>query len=1227
GSHVYPIAQLVRDSLELDLSSIRLREFLRESAALIQRGSFQQYQPAPLRLVPAPKTAAWTVENGWKPKDGDESVRLRPLAHMAVQDQALATAVLICLANHVETAQGNPELKIEKKTRKKVVSYGHRLVSTWDNDDARFRWGSAQLYRQYYVDYQTFVQRPERVREELIPSGKSWAIAQADLSQFYDRVKRKLLLEKIIGLVQDSETGRVDRQFFNAAERIFDWRWHAESVDQAVQGGCPERDGLPQGLAASGFFANVYLLAFDEALIQLFDKRPQGRSWRIIDYRRYVDDMRFVIQLGSTSPQKFQAEFEAFLVSLLDTHAPGLKLNADKTVVKYSHSHPSHAPLADAMQAVQTEISGPMDVETARQALEMLDGLLATSGQRRQRLEPKGTGQDEALMRTFSVEPDVRTETLERFVAHRWRHVFRSLRVMADADGLPDSSLNVGRMLLDRRAETFATELMRRWIDDPSNVRLLRVAMDIFPSPKHLELVLKLLEAHLEHPNHTKARAVCEYVGAELLRAGATETGFVRDEDELPSDSDVDGYRQLLTGFAERRLAAESQPWFMQQQALLFLAVVQASTEIDVPEDDPNCLYSAVHSLIRGEWPADLATDQLAIDRAMPLLIVNYRLTGDTDTCVKLLSQLLSQLSVAVAEQLLIGILTEDGTLFDALWTQLPTRDLDFWKQHLGTLGYFPDRPTDSWKPTEGSTAYHRLLAIISTLSNPFQQETAALRLCDSLARQWGTPKHREERGEGVLAPARIEVKCVSWKRLADPTQSLRADEFDVRIISDSEKHDERYDVPAWCDEKHRWKVEIGQVLRAAVLGQTDYSKNFYVPRVIDGIRKYQGIRSSWFKRKHGLYNERRALGSRFLPISPWFSELLFRLLRWPGTQSPHRLVELPNRFRASALLKIVNERLSILGQQYCRASEMPSYTFPAELLLNPSSNGQLKVAVVQSVIPHKNDLTMADRELNEPSYRRRHRRHLSSMLRVLKKILEVREGYKQQREHVDLVVFPELSVHVDDIPILIRFADTAKLMVFCGLVFHASPDDPNDLINSGLWILPVRSRLGRAIYLIEQGKQNLTPGEETLGITPYRPCQWIIEGQRGNETPWRITSAICYDATDLRLATDMRNQSDAFIVSALNQDIATFDTMVAALHYHMYQHVILVNTGEFGGTNAQAPYRVPWKKLLVHHHGIDEALVSVFDIDILHFRGRPHDSKEVEDAVARKFPPACVDR
>ena len=211
--------------------------------------------------------------------------------------------------------------------------------------------------------------------------------------------------------------------------------------------------------------------------------------------------------------------------------------------------------------------------------------------------------------------------------------------------------------------------------------------------------------------------------------------------------------------------------------------------------------------------------------------------------------------------------------------------------------------------------------------------------------------------------------------------------------------------------------------------------------------------------------------------------------------------------------------------------------------------------------------LRESDPQLDAPAFRRKHRRHLSAMLRLLMKTLDVRNGYREEPERVDLVVFPELSVHPGDIQLLERFADSAKCMVFCGLVFHRTPRQPDKLINSGMWILPVRTDEGRSMQFVEQGKRNLTQHEKRLGILPYRPCQWLIEAQSVSGKPWRLSAAICYDATDLSLAADLRNVSDAFIVAALNRDIGTFDAMVSALHYHMFQHIVLVNCAEYGGS------------------------------------------------------------
>jgi hypothetical protein len=52
------------------------------------------------------------------------------------------------------------------------------------------------------------------------------------------------------------------------------------------------------------------------------------------------------------------------------------------------------------------------------------------------------------------------------------------------------------------------------------------------------------------------------------------------------------------------------------------------------------------------------------------------------------------------------------------------------------------------------------------------------------------------------------------------------------------------------------------------------------------------------------------------------------------------------------------------------------------------------------------------------------------------------------------------------------------------------------------------------------------------------------------------------------------------------------------ALHYHMFQYVIVANNGAFGGSNAYAPYREPYVRQVFHLHGQPQASIAFFEID-----------------------------
>jgi hypothetical protein len=180
------------DTLALDISALTVEDNVRKWASQITEGK----ELNKLELVPAAKSEAWVFdEKGWHPKDTEARIKkppLRPLAHLTVRDQTWASAAMLCLADAVETAQGNCSTKnqsFEMARERKVFSYGNRLVCDWKPDGkAWFRWGNSDIYRKFFTDYQSFLQRPlelGRLVADQALGAEDIYIVNLDLSKFY----------------------------------------------------------------------------------------------------------------------------------------------------------------------------------------------------------------------------------------------------------------------------------------------------------------------------------------------------------------------------------------------------------------------------------------------------------------------------------------------------------------------------------------------------------------------------------------------------------------------------------------------------------------------------------------------------------------------------------------------------------------------------------------------------------------------------------------------------------------------------------------------------------------------------------------------------------------------------------------------------------------------------------------------------------------------------------
>lgn len=361
--------------------------------------------------------------------------------------------------------------------------------------------------------------------------------------------------------------------------------------------------------------------------------------------------------------------------------------------------------------------------------------------------------------------------------------------------------------------------------------------------------------------------------------------------------------------------------------------------------------------------------------------------------------------------------------------------------------------------------------------------------------------------------------------------------------------------------------------------------------------------------------------------MSGWITELLFILLQWPGLDTERWEEQWPADLSLTTLKPLLEGRLEHQLRLYGVASDMPLYV---QRVMSPAeTNYVLRVVTVQSLLPKRSDFTDNGAELNDKIYREKHRGHLADLCNLVLKKLGAMEfaNDREAKATANLIVFPELSVHQDDVDLLEALSAKTKAMVFAGIVFH---QHENKLINRALWLIPYHTSRGGLRWIKRwQGKWNLTKLETGIA-SPWRPYQLLIELvdtlphlNRG----YRLSGAICYDATDMRLTADLRDHSDAFLIAALNNDITTFDSMIDALHYHMYQHVVLVNTGEFGGSAAKAPFKLPHHRQIVHSHGSDQMSISVFEIDMFSLMVDPPVDPNGEYTRQRKTKPAGIQR
>jgi hypothetical protein len=1232
------------DTLELDSSGLDLEGLTQAWSAELVSGAFE---PGLARLVPAPKNGRWGFHpdfpGGWGPvptegsKSGTEQVPLRPLAHLGVREQTAAASVMLCLADCIESAQGNTAVASVDAQAKGVFSYGNRLYCQWSTDDkvARFAWGSADTYSRYYQDYQRFVARPREVASaleaEASSRGQRIFVVKLDLSSFFDGIDIQKLVSKLraeYNSFRKAVPGQLlaDKEFWDAAARVLKLHWASadEELAPLLKGGSLPK-GLPQGLMASGFLANAYLLDFDRAMGRACAQRHHLDVGEIRvavhDYCRYVDDLRLVVAVDAEiAPSEFEDAVCSWVQAELDQslgekgNSGSLRLNGKKTESELLTHVAGATGVAARMRQVQQQLSGPFDLSSLEELETALNGLLSMAEAESADARARPAGELPPLAVVSRPPMEVRDDTLTRFAAFRLCKSLRHRRLLADLNESYEGK-TAGYLLL-QDFELTARRLVGSWAENPSLVQVLRYAFDLFPSPDLLQDVLDALDRKLQHAGHLPDQAaVAWYVLAELFRSAATETGKRWAKDEGFAAGDLDAYRGNLAAYAEGVLQVGGSPWYVRQQAALLLATLNSPTSL-VGDEVELSRYRALHAYLAGTVTGEPLREQDVLGSA----VIGYQITGDT----KHFGRWLKKYSATVGKSGVVRafelIYRGSVALFDAI--TVPGAGAA--ARAKGLLGRELAMHVDSrWgEPASPlSSAWIPLSRVITHPTHPFRHENALLRLAIGVV---ALPAWAEQ-GDGIYTVFDLDVKCSAWQRLDDPD----GPELHVRLVPTSAaRYGPRRGTPAWCRRERAWQYSLGAILRAAAVGSNDFTLGWRVG--VEELGWYRGLPSTSARRRLGMLHTSQALGGSVSSVTPWFSGVLSALLRWPGIEGWADEHDAGLTDSPAELQVVFERRLDFQRVLYGRSSGSPIYRYPVTWQARDSRT--LRIAVVQGLLPAFADFKDGLSELDKPSYRARHRNHTASLLRLAAKKLGAYESLhgKPSKPVVDLVVLPEYAVHVDDQDLLRAFSDETGAMLHYGLLGARHPDK-GDHTNAARWLIPVRTPRRRAWIEVDQGKLHLTDEEEKLGVTQWCPYRVVVELQLDADTAYRMVGAICYDATDLALAADLKNESHLFLVPALNRDIKTFDSMAAALRYHMYQHVVICNTGEFGGSTAQAPYDEEHRRTIAHAHGAGQIAVAVFEVQVDDFGPGLKAVKESTTKAVKKrlgkTPPAGLQR
>ncbi|MDD5686749.1 MAG: RNA-directed DNA polymerase [Elusimicrobia bacterium] len=210
-----------------------------------------------------------------------------------------------------------------------------------------------------------------------------------------------------------------------------------------------------------------------------------------------------------------------------------------------------------------------------------------------------------------------------------------------------------------------------------------------------------------------------------------------------------------------------------------------------------------------------------------------------------------------------------------------------------------------------------------------------------------------------------------------------------------------------------------------------------------------------------------------------------------------------------------------------------------------------------------------------------------------------------KNKSFTNILVFPEIFIPHEAISDLKKYSKIYNLIIVGGLWYSEikTLNRNKDYKNELLWIFPepnIFKKDDRDSMYIKQNKLYPTSFEKkSLKIKEANPKTIYKINIKGIKNDVTICGVLCYDFTSVELKTLLKNNSDLLIVPSFNRDVHTFDNLAESSNYEMFSHVIVLNTGFYGGSSVRAPYYEVRDKRIFDIHGSKLSNIALRELRI----------------------------